>query len=60
MSGEQTAIVTLKWSGQEFPLTDLTDQDTVRMLRFEIYKKTQVRPERQKLINLKFEGKCKA
>lgn len=50
-------VIVLKWSGKEYPLTDLTDQDTVEMLRHEIFRKTQVRPERQKLLNLKHKGK---
>lgn len=50
-------VVIVKWSGKEFPLTDLTDQDTVEVLRHEIFRKTQVRPERQKLLNLKHKGK---
>uniref|UniRef100_A0A1A9X2J6 Ubiquitin-like domain-containing CTD phosphatase 1 n=1 Tax=Glossina brevipalpis TaxID=37001 RepID=A0A1A9X2J6_9MUSC len=51
--------ILVKWSGKEYHITDLTDQDTVAVLRHEIFKKTQVRPERQKLINLKYKGKCK-
>lgn len=49
-------VVIVKWSGKEYPLTDLTDQDTVEVLRHEIFRKTQVRPERQKLLNLKHKG----
>lgn len=49
-------VVIVKWSGKEFPLTDLNDQDTVEVLRHEIFRKTQVRPERQKLLNLKHKG----
>ncbi|XP_017494217.1 PREDICTED: ubiquitin-like domain-containing CTD phosphatase 1 [Rhagoletis zephyria] len=51
------ASIIVKWSGKEYPITDLTDQDTVAVLRHEIFKLTQVRPERQKLINLKYKGK---
>lgn len=54
---EDVCLITLKWSGKEFPLNDLSEQDTVAMLKHEIYKKTQVRPERQKLLNLKYKGK---
>jgi len=50
-------VVIVKWSGKEYPVTDLTDQDTVEVLRHEIFRKTQVRPERQKLLNLKYKGK---
>ena len=49
--------IVVKWSAREYPITDLTDQDTVAVLRHEIFKKTQVRPERQKLLNLKYKGK---
>lgn len=34
--------LTLKWCGKEFQITDLTDHDTVDMLKHEIFKKTQV------------------
>ncbi|KAM8703836.1 hypothetical protein ACLKA7_008463 [Drosophila subpalustris] len=50
-------VIIVKWSGKEYPVTDLTDQDTVEVLRHEIFRKTQVRPERQKLLNLKYKGK---
>lgn len=51
---ELTIIV--KWCGKEYPVSELTADDTVAMLRHEICKKTQVRPERQKLLNLKLKG----
>lgn len=51
---ELTIIV--KWCGKEYPVSELTADDTVEMLRHEICKKTQVRPERQKLLNLKLKG----
>lgn len=57
MSQSASPLVTVKWAGKEYPLTEITGEDTVRMLRIEICKQTEVRPERQKLINLKFEGK---
>lgn len=47
----------VKWSGKEFPISDLSDQDTVAVLKHEIFKATNVRPERQKLINLRHKGK---
>lgn len=70
--------IIVKWCGNEFYLKDLTDQDTVAMLKHEIMKQTQVsrvfdlqlcemvfnpndkfqvRPERQKLLNLKYKNK---
>ncbi|XP_055906770.1 ubiquitin-like domain-containing CTD phosphatase 1 [Eupeodes corollae] len=60
MTEIKDATIIVKWSGKEFPITDLTDQDTVAVLKHEIFKKTQVRPERQKLLNLKFKGKLAA
>lgn len=51
------ALIIVKWGGKEYPITDLTDQDTVDVLRHEIFKLTQVRPDRQKLINLKYKGR---
>lgn len=48
--------VTIKWSGKEYLIEDINDNDTVAILRHEIFKKTQVRPERQKLLNLKYKG----
>lgn len=52
---EITIIV--KWSGKEYPITDLTQHDNVAILKHEIFKKTQVKPEHQKLLNLKYKGK---
>jgi ubiquitin-like domain-containing CTD phosphatase 1 len=51
----QTIIV--KWSGNEYVVDDLTEIDTVAVLKHVIYRKTNVRPERQKLLNLKYKGK---
>lgn len=31
--------IVVKWSAKEYPITDLTDQDTVAVLRHEIFKK---------------------
>ncbi|BFF91984.1 ubiquitin-like domain-containing CTD phosphatase 1 [Drosophila madeirensis] len=56
MNEIKEVVVIVKWSGKEYPV-DLTDQDTVEVLRHEIFRKTQVRPERQKLLNLKYKGK---
>ncbi|XP_041768833.1 ubiquitin-like domain-containing CTD phosphatase 1 [Anopheles merus] len=56
MDSKEVSLI-IKWSGKEFPIEDLTEHDTVAVLRHEICKKTQVRPERQKLLNLKYKGK---
>lgn len=34
--------IIVKWCGNEYHLKDLTDQDTVAMLKHEIMKQTQV------------------
>uniref|UniRef100_A0A1B6HKL0 Ubiquitin-like domain-containing CTD phosphatase 1 n=1 Tax=Homalodisca liturata TaxID=320908 RepID=A0A1B6HKL0_9HEMI len=47
----------IKWSGNEYEVDSLSENDTVGTLKDAIYKKTGVRPERQKLLNLKFKGK---
>lgn len=43
--------------GNEYNIDDLTNEDTVGVLKQMIYRKTNVRPERQKLLNLKYKGK---
>lgn len=48
--------ILVKWNGKEYPITDLSDQETVAVLKHEIARLTNVRPERQKLLNLKFKG----
>lgn len=49
----------IKWSGKEYELDCLSENDTVAILKDAIFKKTGVRPERQKLLNLKFKGLLK-
>lgn len=48
--------IIVKWSGKEYEL-ELTDNDTVADLKSAIQKETGVRPDRQKLLNLKLKGK---
>lgn len=48
--------IIVKWCGKEYTISDCVNSDTVGVLRHEIFKKTQVRPERQKLLNLKYKG----
>lgn len=48
--------ILVKWCGKEYSISDLNELDTVAGLRHEIFKQTQVRPERQKLLNLKYKG----
>lgn len=57
MDGIQDLSIIVKWCGKEFSI-EVTNQDTVAVLKHEIYKQTKVRPERQKLINL-YKGKFK-
>jgi len=54
MSG---GAVIVKWAGKEFHIENLLPSDTVESLKVKIMEKTGVKPERQKLLNLKFKGK---
>lgn len=47
--------VFVKWSGKEYEV-DVSENDTVEDLKNAIQKQTGVKPERQKLLNLKFKG----
>lgn len=53
---ESCVKVVVKWSGKEYEI-ELTEDNTVADLKEAIQKSTGVRPERQKLLNLKFKGK---
>lgn len=48
--------VTIKWSGKEYPIENLSPSDTVKFLKELIKDKTGVLPERQKLLGLKYKG----
>ncbi|XP_041985205.1 ubiquitin-like domain-containing CTD phosphatase 1 [Aricia agestis] len=50
----------VKWSGKEYELPELSPSDSVAMLKIAIENATGVRPERQKLLNVKFQGKVAA
>ncbi|XP_018341876.1 PREDICTED: ubiquitin-like domain-containing CTD phosphatase 1 [Trachymyrmex septentrionalis] len=56
MEGELRIVV--KWSGKEYDILDIQEEDTVLTLKERIHRETGVRPERQKLLNLKFKGKA--
>lgn len=56
MSSE-TRNLTIKWSGKEYKLENVSLQFTVLELKNLIFEKTNVRPERQKLLTLKLKGK---
>lgn len=45
----------MKWNGNMFHL-ELDPLDDVAILRYEIFKETQVKAERQKILNLKAKG----
>lgn len=47
--------IILKWSGKEYDI-EMTENESVLDLKKEIEKQTGVRPERQKLLNLKLKG----
>lgn len=48
--------IVVRWSGKEYDILDLQEEDTVLTLKEYIYKETGVRPERQRLLNLKSKG----
>jgi len=51
--------IVVKWAGKEYSIDDIdTGIDTVMDLKVKIMDKTGVRPERQKLLNLKAKGKA--
>ncbi|XP_051157628.1 ubiquitin-like domain-containing CTD phosphatase 1 [Leptopilina boulardi] len=54
---ENECKITVKWSGKEYEISSIFESDTVLTLKERIHKETGVRPERQKLLNLKFKGK---
>merc|ERR1711936_860077 len=47
----------VKWAGKEYNIEVIESTDTVMDLKVKIMEKTGVRPERQKLLNLKVKGK---
>lgn len=53
MEGKIPLII--KWSGKEYEVY-ISEDDSVADLKREILYKTAVRPERQKLLNLKLKG----
>ena len=46
----------VKWAGKEYTVQDLDPTLTVLDLKLEIQTQTGVRPDRQKLLNLKVKG----
>lgn len=43
----------IKWGGKDYNLTSLQETQTFKDLKEEIYKQTNVKPERQKILGLK-------
>lgn len=56
MAADKLDIV-IKWSGKEYPISDLAMSLSVKELKDVIFEKTNVKPERQKLLGLKIKGK---
>lgn len=52
---EGSLKITVKWSGKEYEF-ELDENNTVAELKGMIHKETGVRPDRQKLLNLKLKG----
>uniref|UniRef100_F6QEE8 Ubiquitin-like domain-containing CTD phosphatase 1 n=1 Tax=Xenopus tropicalis TaxID=8364 RepID=F6QEE8_XENTR len=52
-----TLSLIIKWGGQEFPLSALSEEDTVLDLKHSLKSLTGVLPERMKLLGLKYKGK---
>lgn len=53
---ENEVKIVVKWNGKEYDICNLSDSDSIGTLKNAIHKETGVRPERQKLLNLKFKG----
>ncbi|XP_014260183.1 ubiquitin-like domain-containing CTD phosphatase 1 isoform X1 [Cimex lectularius] len=53
---ESEIKLVVKWNAKEYEVDVVTDVDNVGTLKDVIFKKTGVRPERQKLLNLKFKA----
>lgn len=49
--------IIVRWNGTDYPINDLLNETTIAELKARIYEETDVRPERQKLLNLRFRGK---
>ncbi|KAJ9598473.1 hypothetical protein L9F63_010842, partial [Diploptera punctata] len=54
---ENEVKIFVKWGGKEYEICHLSQDDSVATLKNAIHKETGVRPERQKLLNLKLKGK---
>lgn len=54
---ESSIKLSVKWNGKEYDIPEFSTSDSVAMLKIAIENATGVRPERQKLLNVKFQGK---
>lgn len=54
---DTTLKLSVKWNGKEYEIPEFQPSDSVAMLKIAIENATGVRPERQKLLNIKFQGK---
>ena len=50
--------VVVKWAGKEYCVENIDPEESVMDLKVKIMNQTGVRPERQKLLNLKVKGKA--
>ena len=57
IQGTEVPNIVVKWSGKEYVIDNFSNSDTVHHLKAIIAKKTNVLPERQKLLGLKYKGK---
>jgi len=55
-STSMSVSVIIKWGGQEYSISTLSEEDTVLDLKQSIKSLTGVLPERQKLLGLKVKG----
>ncbi|CAI9733265.1 ubiquitin-like domain-containing CTD phosphatase 1 [Octopus vulgaris] len=57
MAADTPVEMTVRWSGNEYKLTDLTSSNTVADLKSKIQNLTGVLPHRQKLLGLQYNGR---
>lgn len=55
-SATSSLDIVIKWNGNDYDINNLNTNSNVKTLKEEIFKCTGVRPERQKLINLRISG----
>ena len=53
---EDNLDLIVKWNNKEFDISYIRERDCVGALKELIFDVTGVRPERQKLLNLRYEG----